>query len=598
MKTYFKTISKLFKGHFVKWIVLVLITIIAVGLSTGLGATSSQIRNEFDISLKENNFADIILKSTQVFGFSNDDIEDLLLEEDIESIKGVFQYDYQNQTLYSIDFDNQENSYIELESGQLPSKANEIVIEKPHNGLINYEIGDKIKYSSPITNNYEIELVISGFVENSYYIYHNSYPNLVDDNYEIDTIIYLNSNSSIIQIPTITDLYIKYNHEFSYFSDDYTKYIELESKEIEKLLNPDDYALLTHEEFVSIIVIKANANKMDLISVIFPVFFLIVILIISSSTITKLIADERSVIASFLSLGYKPFLIKVRYYIFTMSSIIIGSVLGLFVGFYTLSTLVYQAFESLLRMPPWTPTLYLDVGILISLVLLAGILIIMFFQLRQTFKEQPASLLRPKAPKVGKKIFLEYIPFIWKRLKFKYKSSLRNLFRYKLNFIMTTLSIFGSVVLLFAGLGLFENTLVIKDGTEDSIQLISLIILMCAAGISILVTYHLTNMNIDHRKKEIASLRVLGYHKSETGLYIYREIFIMAGIGIILGLPTGYFLIDIVFKYIEYGTKDNITWISWVCAGLFSVFFVLISSLFLYPKLTKVNMAEALKTVE
>ena len=297
-------------------------------------------------------------------------------------------------------------------------------------------------------------------------------------------------------------------------------------------------------------------------------------MIVTLATMGKMIDDERLMIGTYVSLGYYANQIKIKYYLFAFSAVILGSIAGLFIGFYTLATLVYESFDALLRIPPLTSHLYLNIGILASLVILIGVLLMTFIRLKGVFKDRPAELLRLKSPKPGKKIIIEYLPFIWKRLKFKYKSSLRNMFRYPLNFLMTVLSILGSTVLLFAGFSLYENTIVLDDISASSIRLIALIITISSAFLSILVTYNLTNMNIDNRKREIASLKVLGYGQNEVAFYIYREVMMMSTLGIIIGLPLGYVLIDVIFNYIGYGSIENVSFITWIstliCSYIFS----------------------------
>ena len=97
----------------------------------------------------------------------------------------------------------------------------------------------------------------------------------------------------------------------------------------------------------------------------------------------------------------------------------------------------------------------------------------------------------------------------------------------------------------------------------DSFSLISVVIIAFAAILCILVIFNITNMNIGERKREIATLRVLGYQQSEVSLYIYREINITTMLGVLLGIPLGYLLLNFLFEFLEFGNIKNVNWYFW-----------------------------------
>lgn len=589
MKTNHKAIWGVFKLHYIKWLIILLMAMIGVSLSTGLGATSYQLKNGFNQSFKQLKFPDIQLKSVSQFGFDQEDIDKIYQIDAQALIREQLEIDMNQKRLIYTDFSNDKRSnHLVKVQGEYPVLEHQVMIEKPHSGFKAIAIGDTIEiFGSTKT--------VVGYIENTIFAYKDKITNL-EGSAELDTIVYM--DKQFAPVPLISDLYITFDHNINVFESDYETYIREKIESINQLFDEQENVILTHQEMIIPVVVKANIEKMQLISIIFPIFFLVVIMIVTLATMGKMIDDERLMIGTYVSLGYYANQIKIKYYLFAFSAVILGSIAGLFIGFYTLATLVYESFDALLRIPLLTSHLYLNIGILASLVILIGVLLMTFIRLKGVFKDRPAELLRLKSPKPGKKIIIEYLPFIWKRLKFKYKSSLRNMFRYPLNFLMTVLSILGSTVLLFAGFSLYENTIVLDDISASSIRLIALIITISSAFLSILVTYNLTNMNIDNRKREIASLKVLGYGQNEVAFYIYREVMMMSTLGIIIGLPLGYVLIDVIFNYIGYGSIENVSFITWISTLICSYIFLIVTQTLLYPKINKIKMSESLKTMD
>ena len=128
--------------------------------------------------------------------------------------------------------------------------------------------------------------------------------------------------------------------------------------------------------------------------------------------------------------------------------------------------------------------------------------------------------------------------------------------------------------------------------------MISFVVILFAAALCVLVVYNLTNMNIGERKREIATLKVLGYRAGEVAGYIYREVFIMALFGIILGIPLGYGFLSFVFAYMDFGTMSVVQWQTYLYSVLLVVVFVALVDLLLARKIRKIDMNASLKSVE
>ena len=347
------------------------------------------------------------------------------------------------------------------------------------------------------------------------------------------------------------------------------------------------------------------ADKVELISFIFPTFFIAVSALTALTTMTRLVDEERPVFACFKTLGYSGFSIVFRYVLFAVVCAAAGCVIGLAVGNFLLRPVMFNTVQTKFNLPDAEKILYLSQGLIWSAVMSAAVALTALSVGWRRCREKPAELLRPKAPKAGKKIFLEKMPFFWKRLKFKFKSSVRNILRFKGRLIMTVLSVMGSTVMLFCGIGLFgsinsDKNQNIQDlaAFTESMSVIAAAIILFAAALTVLVLFNLTNINIEERKKEIATLKVLGYNQIEVAGFIYREIMILSVIGIAAGLPSGYFFLGFIFDYIDFGSLDLVKWHVWVLTVVAAALSVLIADVLLYRKIKRIEMHTSLKTVE
>lgn len=212
-------------------------------------------------------------------------------------------------------------------------------------------------------------------------------------------------------------------------------------------------------------------------------------------------------------------------------------------------------------------------------------------------EDRPANLLRPKPPKAGKKVILERIPVLWNRLSFKYKSTMRNVLRYKSRFFMTVIAVAFSTALVMAGLGLVDMCL-FHDFGSGAILGIASVIVVFAGLLTAVVIYTLTNINISERNREIATLMVLGYHNGEVTGYIYREVLINSFIGILVGYPLSALLLWVVFKTMGLGSVGEVSWFMWLIAPVIVMLFTGFVMLILIRKIIKVDMNESLKAIE
>lgn len=353
--------------------------------------------------------------------------------------------------------------------------------------------------------------------------------------------------------------------------------------------------------------LESLADKIQVLGIMFVIMFIAVILLVSYISFSKLITDERTGLGCFVSLGASNLQITFKFYLFAFISSLIGCVIGMLLGWYIFTPLLWGAFAVQWDgiVPKFAEIIssggfYLTMGLISCAILIVATLIMISFMTWYSLKEKPKDLLTLKAPKTGKKVFLEYIPFIWKHLKFKQKYTYRNIFRYVLNLILIVVSIAFATILVFAGFGLIDVLVVgeSESAMKDIITPIAIIVIACAGVMAILVLYSLTNINIQSRKREIATLKVLGYRDSEVVFHIYRELLILTIAGIVFGMPTGYLFVHYVFVSLGVGSANDIHWYMYIATVGLMCLFIFLTDLLLYKKILKVDMNSSLKAVE
>ena len=220
----------------------------------------------------------------------------------------------------------------------------------------------------------------------------------------------------------------------------------------------DRYGNIGYNSFIQDTESIANLGK------VFPIVFFVVATLISLTSMTRMVEEQRVQIGTLKALGYNKIQIAGKYILYASLACVIGGLLGMGVGFILLPKIIWMMYEMMYRIFDihldfnW---LYGGIGlVLISICIIGATIYTVMKELVQT----PATLMRPKAPKLGKRVFLERIKFIWKRLSFSRKVTVRNIFRYKKRFLMTIIGICGCTSLILAGYG-------IKDSIGDIIPI-------------------------------------------------------------------------------------------------------------------------------
>lgn len=567
-------------------------------------------------------------------------------------------------------------------------------------------------------------------------------------------------------------------------------------EKLDKISSPEWY-VFTRDDNPGYSSFSQNAGRLDAVASVFPVFFLLVAVLVCVTTMTRLIEEKRTEIATFKALGYSNISIVAKFVIYALIAAIIGSVIGTVIGVCTLPFIIFNAYKIMYYIGDIS--LVLNVASIV-LGITAAVLcttVISVVVCMRSLSHKPAEAMRPKAPKPGKRILLEYITPLWNRFSFTAKLTARNLFRYKSRLCMTVIGVAGCTALIVAAFGLlnsfdpltkdqfetiykydavivpkesgtqeeldylvsevenkenvsnfmltsqedatvefngkiknestyltvvqspdelgsiislhtrtgneelaltdngvlineklseefgiktgdtikvsgefgeneatvcgiFEqylqnyiymtptlyNTLYgknpsynildvkLKDNSQtaqesfsseilkddrvaavsfiassleefknmlNSLNLVVLVMIICAAALAFVVLYNLTNINIAERVREIATFKVLGFNNKETSSFIYKENIVLTLLGIIFGLVLGIFLTSFIVHTVEI---DNIMFgrviypTTYIFAAGFTMLFSLIVNAVMSFKIKDVNMVESLKSVE
>ena len=213
---------------------------------------------------------------------------------------------------------------------------------------------------------------------------------------------------------------------------------------------------------------------------------------------TRMIEEERIEIGTLKSLGYTNLQIISKYVLYAFLACVIGGVLGMTVGFYLLPNIVWILYSMIYTIPKFYATYQIGIGmlgILIAFICIGGATIIVTVK---ELKQMPAVLMRPKPPKNGKRIFLERIKFIWKKLNFSKKVTMRNIFRYKKRAVMTIVGIAGCTGLMLTGFGIKDSVIGIPDSQFGGVfKYDSSVMLQNTEGLEDLKNYINSNENIE-----------------------------------------------------------------------------------------------------
>lgn len=214
-----------------------------------------------------------------------------------------------------------------------------------------------------------------------------------------------------------------------------------------------------------------NADRMRAIGKVFPVIFFLVAALISLTSMTRMVEEQRTQIGTMKAIGYSKWAIVSKYLSYALLATAGGSIIGVLIGEKVLPFIIIYAYGIMYQHIPEILVPYdWAYAIEASIAAVACTMFATVFSCYRELGEQPAALMRPPAPKIGKRVLLEYVGVIWKRLNFTWKSTIRNLMRYKKRFFMTIFGIGGCMALMLVGYGIRDSVFEIADIQYTEIQ--------------------------------------------------------------------------------------------------------------------------------
>ena len=653
MKTYLKTVRRMFKKSISRFISIIFIVLIGVSLTSGVGSSTGKIKDSANDFSHDRNVSDIIVKAKTEEGFSEAQITALKDEYGEENVNFGMSFDAYitvngekrlTRFYFSDDITARTvNKFVESDEEALAVSEDDIAVfaEKADNKIKGYTRGDKITVfykdvflqladqndrviedwqMSFINTLQPVTLTVTKIVEDPLVFARGGEPSFLNgedmkipdtivptDLICVDDILYL-PYSAMLLMQAKTDIYVSLANKRTdrVFSGSYDKIVAEEKGKIIGMLaaagektNAEiekNVAFVTLAENYSFKSLYSYADKISGLSIVLMAAFACITALVVLSNVTRLIDEERAQTACLISLGYSAAGIILKYVLFVLTATAVGGFAAYFVGV-GLCSFIYLVFDYSFVMPPESAVF----GVTFFIITLA---IIVFAAVAATIRaglktagETPADLLKPKSPASGRKVIIEKIPFIWNRLSFKYKSTARNVLRYRNRFIMTVVAVAGSMGLVMAGLALLDMCL-FGDFGNASIAWLAVVIVVFAALLTLTAIYTITNISISERTREIATLMVLGYYDGEVSGYIYREIYIDAVVGIIFGYGVGAVLMGIIFAIMGFGSLGGVSWYVWLVSPVAVLFFTFLVTLILRKRIISIDMNASLKALE
>ena len=212
-----------------------------------------------------------------------------------------------------------------------------------------------------------------------------------------------------------------------------------------------------------------DADRMANLASVFPIIFFLVAALVCLTTMTRMVEEQRVQIGSLKAMGYSSLAISRKYLFYGLLPSLTGGVFGLVIGYILFPKMIFTAYQIMYQMPDIELRAYPGISAFSVLAAVACTTVATLWACLATLRETPASLMRPRTPKAGKRVFLEYIKPLWRKMSFTHKVTARNLFRYQKRFWMTVIGIGGCTALIIAGFGLRSSLLFTMSRQYDEL---------------------------------------------------------------------------------------------------------------------------------
>lgn len=517
LKPYTKLTIREILSSKARFISILIIILLGVAFYSGIKSSGPDMNKAINHVFSEYHLMDSKVVSN--FGLDDDDIDVLRNDDRILDFYATHSIDVNltntSNVVRFMEYDKESNinDFIIVE-GRLPENSGEIALDEEALKLIkDIQIGQEYTIETDdetLKNFKETTFTVVGIVRSPMYIEKGSRGITSIGKGSIDYFAVL--NRSDLSMDAYTELYVRFKNVqgLDGYSDEYKDVMDENSEYLEKLfaarkeerieaikatlqkqssqstgnINQSNqmnqssvdergegmididqlaYYVSDRTDNPGYIGYRDSIHSLDSIASVLPVFFFLLAVMICLTTMTRMVEENRTQIGTLKALGYGNFQIAKKYIIYASLASILGSVLGVLIGANILPGIISNAHESLYSLPKvgivYYPS-YIIQSLFISILCTVGASL---FVLRVELRNKPADLMKVKAPKVGKKIFLERVTPIWRRFNFNYKVTFRNIFRYKQRMIMTIFGISGCMALLVTGFGLKDSNVGMVD---------------------------------------------------------------------------------------------------------------------------------------
>lgn len=491
-----KNLLREIKRTFTKFLSIFAICALGVAFFAGIRATSPDMKEAGDRLYNTYNLSDISVISTS--GLTADNIRDLESIEGIQAVRASLFVDAmargtgekeKNLRLYSMPIKlkseyaplidlipdygidtspEYEMNGVEIVSGRMPLNDTEIALDNTLEGSLVKQLGDEITIT---TAGGSVTLRVVGFIRSPMYISLFERGTSSIGNGTSDGFAYASGNaiSSLgTKLPVMSllntyytraDIVISGKEGLSAYSDEYEALVNEVTDRIEDYASTQSgtWYIQDRSGNPGYSDYSENTDRIAAVGDVFPLIFFIVAALVCLTTMTRMVEEQRIEMGTMKALGYGGWQIAMKYAAYAMSACISGGVVGAIIGFKLFPYVIMKGYSIMYYLGKLETPYRADIAFMAIAAMAVCTAAATFSACYASLKEVPATLMRPKAPKAGRRVLLEKIPFIWKKLSFTSKVTVRNLFRYKKRFFMSVIGIAGSGALLVTAFGLNDS---------------------------------------------------------------------------------------------------------------------------------------------
>lgn len=491
-----KNLLREIKRTFTKFLSIFAICALGVAFFAGIRATSPDMKEAGDRLYNTYNLSDISVISTS--GLTADNIRDLESIEGIQAVRASLFVDAmargtgekeKNLRLYSMPIKlkseyaplidlipdygidtspEYEMNGVEIVSGRMPLNDTEIALDNTLEGSLVKQLGDEITLT---TSGGSVTLRVVGFIRSPMYISMFERGTSSIGNGTSDGFAYASGNaiSSLgTKLPVMSllntyytraDIVISGKEGLSAYSNEYEALVNEVTDRIEDYASTQSgtWYIQDRSGNPGYSDYSENTDRIAAVGDVFPLIFFIVAALVCLTTMTRMVEEQRIEMGTMKALGYGGWQIAMKYAVYAMSACISGGVVGAIIGFKLFPYVIMKGYSIMYYLGKLETPYRADIAFMAIAAMAVCTAAATFSACYASLKEVPATLMRPKAPKAGRRVLLEKMPFIWKKLSFTSKVTVRNLFRYKKRFFMSVIGIAGSGALLVTAFGLNDS---------------------------------------------------------------------------------------------------------------------------------------------